>query len=221
MEVNIRLGSVSLLMLALAGGGWFAYDKYFPKSSTTIDSSVIATETPVVMRTPGGLLEIATVKAYERFTRLDSKDFWGIPLGTTVSQIQVPVIYRFHIEMAKEWPIVIVGKTAIVKAGPVKPSLPVAFDTTAMQKYSTSGWARFNKDENLALLERSLTPELQTRAQSNQYRQLATEAGRQTVAEFVTTWLLKEQQWKRDPDYKVVVLFPGEASPPSPKPQAP
>jgi hypothetical protein len=47
-------------------------------------------------------------------------------------------------------------------------------------------------------------------------RGLAEDAGRKTIAEFVTIWLLKETDWKRDPAHKVVVLFPGEARPPLP-----
>jgi hypothetical protein len=74
-------------------------------------------------------------------------------------------------------------------------------------------WARFNKDQNLAQLERSITPELKARSQNPAVRKLALEAGRKTVAEFVTTWLLKEQGWKRDPEHRVVVLFPGEDMP--------
>jgi hypothetical protein len=168
------------------------------------------------MRTKGGLLEVATVRALERFTREDSRDFWGLDLGTTVSQIQVPVTYRFHIEMAREWPIEVRGRTAVARAPAIKPSLPVAFDTTLMEKYTKAGWARFNKEENLAALERSMTPTLAERASGDAYRGLAEDAARRTIAEFITTWLLKETDWKRDPAHKVVVLFPGEKPPPLP-----
>ena len=119
-----------------------------------VRSSIVAPETPVVMRTRGGLLEVATVRALERFTREDSRDFWGIDLGTTL-----------------------------------------------MEQYTRTGWARFNKEENLEALQRSMTPTL---------------AARKTIAEFITIWLLKETEWKRDPAHKVVVLFPDEARPPLP-----
>jgi hypothetical protein len=181
-----------------------------------VRSSIVAPEKPVVMRTKGGLLEVATVRALERFTREDSRDFWGLDLGTTVSQIQVPVTYRFHIEMAREWPIEVRGRTAVARAPAVKPSLPVAFDTTLMEKYTKAGWARFNKEENLAALERSMTPTLAERASGDAYRGLAEDAARRTIAEFITIWLLKETDWKRDPAHKVVVLFPGEKPPPLP-----
>jgi len=206
--IRVRTGA-ALLAGAIALLGWFAYDRFFARW-TVIDSSVVASGIPVVMRSQGGLLEIATVTVYERFKRTDTREFWGIPLGTTVSIIQVPVTYRYHIEMAREWPIYISGKTAVVRAGDVKPSLPAAIDTSKMEKYTQNGWARFNKEENLETLERSMTPELASRANNPAIRQLAIDAGRQTVREFVTNWLLKEQGWKRDADSKVIVLFPGE-----------
>lgn len=207
---TMRRGAVAGLALAVAIAllGWFVCERISGRS--VIQTSALASGVPVVMRSPGGLLEIATVTVHERFKRTDTREFWGIPLGTTVSIIQVPVTYRYHIALAKEWPIYIEGTTALVRAGEVLPSLPVAIDTARMEKYSQSGWARFNRDENLQQLERSITPELQTRAGNPAIRQLATDAGRQTVREFVTTWLLKEQGWKRAPEHKVIVLFPGE-----------
>ena len=134
-----------------------------------VRSSIVAPEKPVVMRTRGGLLEVATVRALERFTREDSRDFWGIDLGTTL-----------------------------------------------MEQYTRTGWARFNKEENLEALQRSMTPTLAARASGDAYRGLAEEAARKTIAEFITIWLLKETEWKRDPAHKVVVLFPDEARPPLP-----
>ena len=192
----------------LAGGGWLAREHFGDGASGSRGGGI-----PIVMRSPGGLLEIATVTVHERFTRTDTKEFWGLPLGTTVSIVQVPVTYRFHIEMAREWPIQLQGKTAVVRAGEVQPSLPVAIDTGKMEKYTQNGWARFNKDDNLAQLEKSITAELGLRARDPATRQLAMDAGRKTVREFVTTWLLKEQGWKQDAEHRVVVLFPGESPP--------
>jgi hypothetical protein len=108
------------------------------------------------------------------------------------------------------------GLTAIARAPAIKPSLPVAFDTTLMEQYTRAGWARFNKEENLEALQRSMTPTLAARASGDAYRGLAEEAARKTIAEFIIIWLLKETEWKRDPAHKVVVLFPGEARPPLP-----
>ena len=199
-----------LVAVLLAALGWFVLERESRQGHAPTASGV-----PVVMRSEGGLLEIATVTVNERFTREDSRQFWGIPLGTTVSIVQAPVTYRFHIEMAREWPIELRGRTAVVRTGEVRPSLPVAVDTAKMEKYTQSGWARFNKDENLALLERSITQELDKRARSPEVRALALDAGRQTVREFVTRWLLKEQRWKAGDAHQVVVLFPGESEAPA------
>jgi hypothetical protein len=178
-----------------------------PSSTTTPSSSTSAhAERVVVMPTAGGQLEVATVRVRETFTRSDARllfDF--LDLGTTVSEVRVDATYRFHIGMQKAWPLRIVGKTCLVQAGAVQPTLPVAYDSGTLERRTSSGWARFNKAENLEALEGSLTESLAERAPL--YRAQAQEAGRQVVAEFVTAWLLREQQWRRDPEHRVVVLF--------------
>ncbi len=214
MEMNVRVGAVGLVVIAaLLVGAGVLVERAWHKGEPGVETRVATPEVPIVMRTPGGVLEVATVRAYERFKREDTADFWGFPLGTTVSQIQVAVTYRYHIELAREWPVDVDGQTAIVRAGPLLASLPVAFDTTTMEKYTHSGWARFNKDENLAALERSLTGELAQRADSARYNTLALEPARLTVAEFVRRWLLTQPRWTNDPHADVVVLFPGEQRP--------
>ena len=96
-------------------------------------------------------------------------------------------------------------------AGSVWPTLPVAFDSATVERRTASGWARFNKAGNLRELERSLTGLLADRAPL--YRHQAREAGRAVVAGFVAEWLVREQQWKRDPEHRVVVLFADDPAP--------
>jgi hypothetical protein len=215
MQLQLRItGSALVVLTALGGLAWWWFGAPARQAATVVSTQVVSPEVPIVMRTPGGLLEVATVTATERFTRADTREFWGIDLGTTVSQVQVPVHYRYHIELAREMPLRLQGTVATVHAPALRPSLPVAFDTAALQKHTQSGWARFNKADNLDALERSLTAELAVRAASARYLQLATEAARLTVREFVTQWLLKEQTWKHDANHQVRVVFPGEPDPP-------
>ena len=210
MQIHIRDRTLVALLLVLIFTAALVWH-FYPASVVRTETTVLAPEVPVIMRTSGGLLEVGVIRAQERFTRHDSREFWGIDLGTTTSHIQAPAFYRYHIQLAKEWKIIIRGKTCIVTAPQIQPSLPVAFDTSAVQKYSQNGWARFNKDDNLATLERSITPELEKRARSDTYRELVTAPARKTVEEFVTKWLLKEQKgWGSGPDYKVQVIFPGD-----------
>lgn len=91
-----------------------------------------------------------------------------------------------------------------------EPTLPAAFDTATVEKYTESGWARFDNSENLADLERTITGQLQRRAVSPQYDQIVKDAARVTVKAFVSTWLLSQRGWGREPEYRVIVLFPGE-----------
>ena len=166
----------------------------------------------IVLRTPGGLLEVARIKAYERFTRSDSKTWGPFDLGTTVSEIEVPALFRYQIEMAKQWPMACDEKRCIVHAGEPQPALPAGIYTDEVKKRTANGWARFNRDENMAALERSVAAQLGARANSERNRAAARNAGRQTVREFVKTWVLKDPALGRIASRRVVVLFPGEAA---------
>lgn len=165
----------------------------------------------VIMRTPGGLLEISRIKAYEHIKREDPKTvFWNqLDLGTTVSEIDVPVLFRYHVELANEWPLHCDAAVCVVRAGEVKPSLPPAIYSDEIRKLTTSGWGRFNKADNLAALEANLTSTLSDRAASERNLSAAKAEGRKTISEFVQTWMTRshpELQSRR-----LVVLFPGES----------
>ena len=165
---------------------------------------------PTIFRTQGGLLDVAGFDFTENFYKSDPLSWWGVNLGTTVSQIEIPARYRYHIELQREWKVIIHGQTCLVASPELQPTLPVAINTAGMKKKTDGGWARFNKDDNLQQLELSLTAELEKKAKSEQYVAQIREAGRKTIAEFITTWLLREQQWKNDEFHTVKVYFPGE-----------
>jgi hypothetical protein len=78
-----------------------------------------------------------------------------------------------------------------------------------MALFTSNGWARFNKYDNLERLERSLSPMLAARAHG--YKAIAIEASRKSVSDFVRTWLVKSRPNEGTvPDIRV--FFPGEAS---------
>jgi hypothetical protein len=193
---------VFLLVVALFA--WWLWPREKPSEYKAASGSV-----PIIMHTSGGRLEVATVTVTEAFKLANPKELLGFNLGTTVSQVQVPAIYRYFIEMAKEWPITLDGKSVIVQAGEIRTQLPVAFDTRTIEKYTTSGWARFDKAENLEKLERSLSPLLEARASG--YKQLAVESARKSVSDFVTKWLLKHHPLPDGTAPRVQVFFPGES----------
>jgi hypothetical protein len=80
-----------------------------------------------------------------------------------------------------------------------------------MEKSASEGWLRFNEDDDLTALEQGITDELNKRANDKVHRDYVREACRRSVAEFVKTWLMKEDDWRQDRFHQIVVLFPDEA----------
>lgn len=169
-------------------------------------------EPPVVETLPGGLLETATIRMGEDFYRSDARHWWGIYLGNTVSHIQVSAIYRYGVPLDDAaWEVVTRGQTAVVVAPALRPSLPVAIDTGTWREKTESGWARFDKHEQLEALRRSLSADLEERAADGRRVALAREASRRTIGEFVEKWLLvKDPAWKAGAFTAVKVYFPDE-----------
>jgi hypothetical protein len=171
---------------------------------------------------PGGSkLEVAAYEATEVFTRSDERAilFDLIPLGTTVSEIRVPVTYRYHVRLDDPWHLDVHGSVCLVRAPPLRATLPPAIHTDRMEKRSQEGWLRFDGAEQMTSLERSLTPTLSARASSPQNLALVRETCRRRVAEFVRDWLLREGQWRDDRFAAVTVTFEGEAKDPATLPE--
>jgi hypothetical protein len=183
-------------------------------ASGTITKTFIAA-IPEIAPTGMGNLELATARQVETFRAEDSRSvFWEkLYLGTTVSEIRVPVTYRYHLRLADPWKLEASGPTCLVIAPPIRPSLPPAIDTDQMEKRSEAGWARFNAQQQLDELEKSITPTLTQYAGDPRHLALAREQCRQTVAEFVKTWLLREQQWRNDRFHTIKVVFADETVP--------
>ena len=167
---------------------------------------------PDVAPSHGDVLELATAKSVETFRVEDRKTVaWNmIDLGSTVSEIRVPVTYRYHIRLSDDWHLTTSGNTCLVFAPPLRPSQPPAIHTDGLLKRSKNGWARFNKGRQLEELERSLTPRLTIIAADDAHLALVREECRDAVAAFVRRWLLHEDQWREDRFSSVRVLFPGE-----------
>jgi hypothetical protein len=169
---------------------------------------------PQITSTQGDILEVATSRADESFQRSDEKwAGWGyVYLGTTVAEIRVPVTFRYHIRLSDPWRLAARGQTCVVLAPKIRPSLPPAIHTEEMERRAESGWARFDKNDQLDALERSMTPMLEARAGDQAHLQLVREACRQSVAGFVKKWLMREGQWRSDRFTSILVLFPDEAN---------
>jgi hypothetical protein len=181
-------------------------------SSERGDLRSAAAEEIMVMRTPGGLLEVSRIQATEQFDTRFVHSLLGIPLGETVPRIRVPVVYRYHIELAPEWRVLRSRDLFTVVAPPVQPSLPVAVDLSRIEKEASGTWVLlpFTATDDLDDLEREITARLAEKAMLPAYVQLQREAARATVGEFVRKWLVTQAQWHTVPAPRIRVLFADE-----------
>lgn len=185
-----------------------AAEKFQKGTITTTFTAAI----PSMSHTRGGILELASVNNTETFSRSDSKNtLWDwVYLGTTVTEIKVPVTYRYHLLLSDPWKLDVMGNVCIVYCPTFRPSLPPAIHTDRMEKRAERGWARLNANEQMAELEKTITPTLNKYASNALHMNLVREECRKTVAEFVRDWLLKEDQWRTDRFHTIKVIFADE-----------
>ncbi|MEE8522930.1 MAG: hypothetical protein V3T72_03280, partial [Thermoanaerobaculia bacterium] len=132
------------------------------------------------------------------------------PLGTTVTEVRVPVTYRYHLRLSDPWRLEVSEHTCIVYAPEIRPTLPPAIHTEGMQRHLDESWLRFDGAEQMEALEKSITPRLRQMAGDPRHVALVREQSRKTVAEFVRNWLLQEQHWRDDRFRVIKVIFPDE-----------
>lgn len=179
--------------------------------SGTITTTFIAA-VPRLAPDSGAKLEVASFEAVETLRSSDElRIAWDlIPLGTTVSEIRVPVTYRYHLRLDDPWLLEVDGQSCLVRAPVIRPSQPPAIHTDGLERRSESGWLRFNAAEHMAELERGLTAALAARAADAATIDMVRERCRIEVAEFVRSWLLLEDHWREDRFRSVTVVFADE-----------
>jgi len=162
----------------------------------------------------GARLELAAFEAVEILRSTDERRIgWDlIPLGTTVTEIRVPVTYRYHLRFDEPWLLEVEGQSCVVHAPEIRPTLPPAIDTGRMEKFSERGWLRFNEEEQMEELERSITAVLSELAADPRHLEMVRERCRLEVAEFVRSWLLLEDHWRDDRFRSVTVVFADETT---------
>ena len=168
---------------------------------------------PEVKDAGEGRLEVATMKNTKTFNRTDRLTIlWDtVSLGTTVTEIKVPATFRYHIRLSEPWKLEVREQNCIVIAPTLRATTPVAIHTSEMEKRSDQGWARYNADDQMTALEKSLTPRLNGYARSEEHLGVVREHARKTVAEFVRQWLMKENHWREDRFRTIHVIFADEA----------
>ena len=208
-SLAIAVAAVCAALATLAAAAIYALGaRLLPMETATSEARTVSL--PLVSRTPGGLLEVATVSTTELFEKKSMLTIAGLNRGTTVSQIRVPAVYRYQVRLAADWRAYVSDGRLLVIAPALTPSLPVAIDTGRMEMQTTAGWARANAQENLQALHREISAALELKAKSPQYVDVQREQARKTVAEFVSKWLLEQERWKTLRPDQVKVYFADE-----------
>ena len=197
-----------IVVVSLATNAYLASRAWGDSDRTRLRT--ITTDEPIVMRTEGGRLEVSSIRSPERFEAAQDHTILGVGVGKTVSRIRVPAVFRYHIDLAPEWRILLRDKNFVVVAPAVKPTLPVAIDTALLEAESSGGWSIFTGPALLDQLQRSITQALAAKAVSPTYVQFQREAARKTVTEFVAKWLITQERWKSASAYPIRVFFSDE-----------
>jgi hypothetical protein len=156
----------------------------------------------VVLRTPGGFLEVSTLVKTEEFrwrssyTCLgqDCGALFGALVGERIGQIRVPTHYIYRIPLADIWTLRLEGDAYVLSVPAPKPLLPPGIDTQKAEITSErGGLVAPPAAANQANLLKNLGPELAQRAQRIEYLNQQMPAATKTVQEFAEKWM-KEQR---------------------------
>lgn len=208
---------VSLLILGVAGVGYWTYNQFFSKRPITHKedpfSEQLITHTfisalPSLTRELN--LEIARSWQMETVERSETKRLLGLNLGTNTAQIRMPVTYRYHLRLHDPWTLKTKGQAVIVQAPEIRPSQPPAIHTDQMSIESKRGWCRMPPVELVDQLHHDLTPTISQYAQDPRRLAFVRETARQSVAEFVRLWLARENRWSQGKFNSIHVRFRDE-----------
>jgi hypothetical protein len=192
------------LLLAVAAAGWL----FFTRSGVLVQErlGLLDPARIVIVRTPGGLLQVSTVEKAEEF---GWKTSWDCPLvdcsrvvPPTVSHVRVKASYVYVVPLAAEWKLEPKGDHYELRVPPLQLQEPVGFSTQDLQIRTQTTWASPSVTGNREQLLRHLGPELAARGRQVEYLQAQRDAAAKTVEEFARKWM-REQGVRADKPVKV------------------
>jgi hypothetical protein len=177
-----------VLLGSIAAIGWRSWGTR-EEAVTALDPARLR-----IVRTPGGMLEVATLQKVEEFgwqvahtcPLIDC----GELLGRTTSEIKVTAHYTYRIPLEPQWTLRFDRDHYELVVPPLEAKAPVAFDTSGLQiRTEKGGWLSPAAGPNREAVVRHLGGELATRAQRQDYKRLAEQSAAATVAEFAGKWM--------------------------------
>jgi hypothetical protein len=153
----------------------------------------------LVLRTPGGYLEVATLVKTEEFRWRSSYTCLGQDcgslLGERIGRIRVPVHYTYRVALAAQWTLKLEGDAYVLRVPAPEPRLPPALDAAQAELSSEKGGLLPpGAAANQAILLKNLGPELLERAGRPEYLRQQMPAAEKTVREFAEKWMKEQVQ---------------------------
>ena len=218
MKRSLRLPALILFCALLFW--WLRLHRRIESKSTPSAAPIFISVPPklVPFRTAGGTLH---TNGFTKTEILQKET--GSWFGTTSSNIRLNATYRYDIELrSKDWNIFIddTRHVAFVIAPGIHPQIPVSVDSRSVEEWTTSGWGRFDKWNQLQALRKETSPYLERQSQSIGYIEVARGQARITVEEFAADWLLKSRGWPEHSERFVKVYFADEPDIPFPEHQS-
>ena len=162
----------------------------------------------IVLRTPGGLLEVATLNRVEEF---GWQTTYSCPLidcaqllGAAVTRVRVPVHYTYRIPLAQTWELRPQGKEYVLIVPAVQAAIPPAIETAKLEIETKDAWTSPGAELNVKSTLRQLGPELERRATLPAYLQMQEPSAAKTIEEFAQKWMREQGS---GPTAKVRVVF--------------
>jgi hypothetical protein len=169
----------------------------------------------LLLRTPGGFLEVGSLQKVEEFGWSTSWECGPVAdcgklFGPTVSRIRVRAQYTYRIPLADEWKLVREGSQWRLNVPQVQLGTPVPFHTNDVEIGTTKGWLSPPVGPNRELLLKNIGPELARRGDSPAYLQAQKPMAEKTVVEFARKWMLEQGKGSELP---IAVTFSGSGQP--------
>jgi hypothetical protein len=184
-------GLLAVGLLALAALAWVARG---PRSEAV---AVLDPARIIVLRTPGGFLEVAALEKVEEFgwSSRYTCPVVDCPslLAPTIARVRVRAHFAYRVPLAAEWKLTLHGDHYELAVPEPELQVPVAFHTDDMQVQTTeTGWLSPPAGPNREAVVQHLGPELARRGSDAAYLQAQRPAAEKTIQEFARKWMLEQ-----------------------------